>query len=224
MALLTCKDCAKQFSNDAKRCPSCGAKPPRNTSPATKIVAVVMGIGIVSGIALSSRVPNTPAVASAPIKITDRHPGTAVALMRQKVDPIEKITWYEDKTTTPFNNVNSAHLYISDDGRKPWLHFRLQYAGEKWLFIQSATIVIDGKKAGEVSGSWKRDNNSTVWEWSDVPIDSDNVALVRQLAGATKATIRYSGQQYIRDRDIPASELKAMRNVLAAYKELGGDM
>ncbi len=28
MALITCKDCGKQFSTDAKKCPNCGAKAP----------------------------------------------------------------------------------------------------------------------------------------------------------------------------------------------------
>jgi hypothetical protein len=28
MALITCKDCQKEFSTDAKRCPNCGAKRP----------------------------------------------------------------------------------------------------------------------------------------------------------------------------------------------------
>ena len=28
MALISCKDCKKEFSNDAKRCPHCGAKKP----------------------------------------------------------------------------------------------------------------------------------------------------------------------------------------------------
>ena len=35
MALLTCKDCKKELSSDAKRCPHCGAKPKR-TSPIVK--------------------------------------------------------------------------------------------------------------------------------------------------------------------------------------------
>lgn len=28
MALIICKDCKKEFSSDAKRCPHCGAKKP----------------------------------------------------------------------------------------------------------------------------------------------------------------------------------------------------
>lgn len=29
MALIVCKDCAKEFSTDTKACPNCGAKPPK---------------------------------------------------------------------------------------------------------------------------------------------------------------------------------------------------
>jgi hypothetical protein len=39
MALITCKDCKKEFSTDAKRCPHCGAK-----KPGSKIVTYGLGI------------------------------------------------------------------------------------------------------------------------------------------------------------------------------------
>lgn len=34
MPLITCKDCKQEFSTDAKQCPKCGAKKPKNTSTA----------------------------------------------------------------------------------------------------------------------------------------------------------------------------------------------
>ena len=36
MALVTCKDCNKEFSNDAKRCPNCGAKKLKLKNPKKK--------------------------------------------------------------------------------------------------------------------------------------------------------------------------------------------
>jgi hypothetical protein len=43
MALIVCKDCAKEFSADARRCPHCGAKKPR---PKSQIGVVLLAIFI----------------------------------------------------------------------------------------------------------------------------------------------------------------------------------
>ncbi len=41
MALIVCKDCQKEFSTDAKRCPNCGAKkPPKDRSKLYKGIAI----------------------------------------------------------------------------------------------------------------------------------------------------------------------------------------
>lgn len=238
MSLITCKDCGKQFSTDAKKCPHCGANAPRRTSLLTKMVAGFIGLGVVISFFgnRSSTNSNTPAPAAAspataastslapPTPKSQRSPGPAVAAMQKRVDDIEKVTWYQDKSTTKYQNVNSAHIYMGDRGEAPWLRMSLQYAGSSWLFIKKATIVIDGTKRGEIGGTWQRDNSSTVWEWLDAPVTAENIQLVRDMANAKKVVIRFDGQQYYKDREIPAAELKAMRNVLAAYKELGGPL
>jgi len=51
MALITCKDCNKEFSTDARRCPHCGAKPPRKigiVSSLVLIAAVAWGIDAIN--------------------------------------------------------------------------------------------------------------------------------------------------------------------------------
>jgi hypothetical protein len=45
MALITCKDCSKKFSTDAKCCPECGAKPP-NKKIGCGSVAVIVFFGL----------------------------------------------------------------------------------------------------------------------------------------------------------------------------------
>lgn len=44
MALITCKDCKKEFSTDAKRCPHCGAYKPKSYS-ITKAFLILLFIG-----------------------------------------------------------------------------------------------------------------------------------------------------------------------------------
>jgi hypothetical protein len=43
MALITCKECKKQISSDAKSCPNCGKK---RTSAGTMGCAVILGVGL----------------------------------------------------------------------------------------------------------------------------------------------------------------------------------
>ena len=144
--------------------------------------------------------------------------------MRKRVDQVDKITWYSDKSTPSYNNVNATYLYLGDDASGPGMRFKIQYAAHNWLFIQSAIIVIDGEKRGSLGGEWKRDHDTRIWEWIDVPVSRDNIKLVRDMANAKKVLIRFEGRQYQKDREVSATELKAMRNILEAYKELGGTL
>jgi hypothetical protein len=50
MALVKCKDCGKSVSDSAKACPDCGAKPPERTSIVTKLVAAIIGMGVVMSV------------------------------------------------------------------------------------------------------------------------------------------------------------------------------
>lgn len=45
MALITCKDCKKKFSNDAKRCPHCGANKPAVKGCLVFVIGI-MALGI----------------------------------------------------------------------------------------------------------------------------------------------------------------------------------
>jgi hypothetical protein len=50
MALITCKDCKREFSTDAKRCPHCGAKQPSSSLKFVVMTLLVVGIiGLLSG-------------------------------------------------------------------------------------------------------------------------------------------------------------------------------
>jgi ribosomal protein L40E len=47
MALIVCKDCGKEFSTDAKRCPHCGAKKPRPKSRLGLLLLIIF-LGLVA--------------------------------------------------------------------------------------------------------------------------------------------------------------------------------
>ncbi|MEO7208123.1 MAG: hypothetical protein ABI145_15390 [Steroidobacteraceae bacterium] len=48
MALVKCKECAKEISSEAEACPNCGRKKPKPTSGLTWVIAGIFGFAIIS--------------------------------------------------------------------------------------------------------------------------------------------------------------------------------
>lgn len=83
MALLQCKDCSGPLSSDAKSCPKCGAKPPRQTSLFTKIVGGFFVLVVVSMVLSSVRENRDSALAPAAVAQVAPQPDTdAIATAR----------------------------------------------------------------------------------------------------------------------------------------------
>ena len=92
-------------------------------------------------------------------------------------DEFQKTRFYNDPTTTKYDNVNSVHLYLcrnEDDYIYP--RMCLQYAGEEWVFVNIYKFVIDGKARTIYPEDIKTDNNGDgVWEVTDKKIGRAHV-------------------------------------------------
>ncbi len=72
----------------------------------------------------------------------------------------------------------------------------------------------------------ERDNGyGGIWEWYDTSAEERELEIVRAVIKAKRATLRYDGQQYYRDRAITMDEKSALQRVLDAYGvlERGGE-
>ena len=49
---------------------------------------------------------------------------------------------------------------------------RLNYTNDSWLFVENAALNIDGETVRLPYLDWKRDNDSEIWEWIDVSVDT----------------------------------------------------
>lgn len=151
---------------------------------------------------------------------------SALANVRKKTDDIQDIDYYYAKTTTSYVNENEAFIYIiKDKNTIPFLRFKIQYAGDDWLFINKYTIKTDSDTYNISPGyaNVERDNNgSGVWEWYDYALSSYDFDMLHAIASSKKAVIRYEGDQYHKDRTLTSEEKKAIQTVLDAYKALGG--
>ncbi|KAF5059671.1 hypothetical protein DSECCO2_333530 [anaerobic digester metagenome] len=149
----------------------------------------------------------------------------ALKSMRSNYDEINGVTWYYDKSTTSYANTNSFHLYIGwpENGR-PYLRFRIQYAGNDWLLINSYIVFTDEKMYGlDASGDVKRDNDSrTVWEWYDQKVDNQLYTTVLSVINSSSSKVRYVGEHYEQDRVITERERQALKRVLEAYRVIEG--
>jgi hypothetical protein len=136
--------------------------------------------------------------------------------MRPNKDSFSGITWYRDRSSPIYTNANGFFLYFGvDDGSKMILRLRMQYFDDDWLFIDSAKINVDGEIYDLGSYDWERDNNSSIWEWIDEPLDDR--AMIEAIINSKSAVIRYDGSQYYDTRTITASQKRALRNVLIAF-------
>jgi len=147
----------------------------------------------------------------------------ALAALRVKKDSVTNKKWYYARTTTQYIDTNSLHLYMGQEqGSEPYLRFRIQYAGDDWLFINKFTINADGQVfvIEPDYGDMERDNDSDVWEWYDISPSDGNLSMVKAIMNSKKAVIRCEGDQYYKDRTITSTEKKALKSVLAGYNAL----
>lgn len=153
----------------------------------------------------------------------ERRLAAALSKMKKEVDTIENVTWYQDRSSPRYTNYNGFYIYFGkESGSEPSLRLRVQYNADDWLFIQSFFVVADGQRFDYDSVEFKTDSNSEIWEWYDKNASSSDLKMVTAVAAARNAVIRFNGLQYRRDRTITAAEKAALRNVLDAYKVLGG--
>jgi hypothetical protein len=143
--------------------------------------------------------------------------------MRVEKDKFDGTKFYTDRSTPYYANYSTFHIYIGmREGGDPYLRFKVRYSDEDWLFVESASINIDGDVRDiDVGSDWDRDNGSgDIWEWVDVNATDYHLDLVRDVIKSKSAVVRYYGSKYRDDRTITSTQKRALQNVLNAYEAL----
>jgi hypothetical protein len=85
-------------------------------------------------------------------------------------------------------------------------------------------VSVDGEKFSFNPGYYEveRDNYTTVWEWYDTLPDSSDIAMIEKIITSKNTTLRFEGETYRADRVLSSAQKRAFKNVLVAYKALGG--
>lgn len=148
--------------------------------------------------------------------------------MVKKRDEMRSLTVWRDRAGPAFVNSRSwVGAYIMDpDNGPPFLRMVIYYKASEWLFIERYLVKVDGRDFRFIPDDFgtdavERDNGyEGIWEWWDVLAEGTRLPFLRALADAKTATIRYEGQQYYRDRAIPASERASLARTLLAFDAL----
>jgi tetratricopeptide (TPR) repeat protein len=149
----------------------------------------------------------------------------AFSRLRGRYDEFKDITWYRDYSSPTYINRDGFFVYFGYDSNGVTdLHLKMQYFADDWLFIDRASVNVDGETFSLSESSFDRDNDSTIWEWQDITIigDTSNELILgrdilEKIAYSNSAIVRYSGSQYYHDEYISATQKRAIRNVLEAY-------
>ncbi len=143
---------------------------------------------------------------------------------KDEFDP-KGMTWIKPKSAPKYANRNALYCYfMRDDSGVSNFRFRIQYYADDWLFFYKCQFSIDGKAYEFIPQKTETDNgDGYIWEWFDEPImTSEEVSLVKALASAKNAKIKFIGRQYYDIKQIPKSELESIKNTIDLYIAMGG--
>lgn len=132
---------------------------------------------------------------------------------------------------------STIFLYIVKrlDNNNYHLRLRLAYFGKAQLFMKRYLFTVDGKEhdlnvrqplqilnlsAQNVPGKYHDGKGTGICEFYDIALNPQEMELMKKLATAKKVLIRYDGTRGYKNAKIFKSELKDMRRVLDAFKEL----
>lgn len=110
----------------------------------------------------------------------------------------------------------TLYLIESGTGQKSMELFVNYTSRDGWLFVQNASINIDGETARLPINQWFRDNDTEIWEFGSVRGDTA-LALARRIAAAERVVIRFNGQQFYDDYVVSDTDKRVIREMLAMW-------
>ena len=233
MALVKCKECGGSVSTDAFACPSCGAKPLKKMGFIAKTFLALLGLAFFMALISpnksqkqeSADVSKATAVEIPTRSFTVDEKKAAIGKLAKDIDKVEEITWYRDKSASNYLNSNMFGVYMGQKNNSVWLRLQISTTSSDWIFFNKCIVKVDDATF-EYSGlrPERHVGSGYVAEWIDVSLNKEYFRLVTAVANSKKATIRLTGDQFYRDRDITVKEKQAIKNVLEAYEALGGKM
>lgn len=116
----------------------------------------------------------------------------------------------------------TLYLIESGSGQQTMELFVNYTSRDGWLFVESASINIDGETSRLPISQWFRDNDTEIWEFGSVR-GTPALLLAGQIAEADRAVIRFNGQQFYDDYVVSEAGKSVMREMLAMWAVISAE-
>lgn len=151
---------------------------------------------------------------------------THISVEKDEFDPKERVM-YKPLSATQYLDMNGTYIYFTTLGGIPErMVWTVQYQSDSWLFIEKVQFAIDGRAYEYVPLYIKRDsgNGGRVWEWFKNTVNEKNRDIIKALASATSARIKFIGSDYYDILEITPEEIVGIRRCLSLYQAMGGEL
>ena len=135
------------------------------------------------------------------------------------------ITRIKPKSAPKYVNRNGIFCtFIKRNAGVENFTLNIQYYADDWLFIRKYQFSIDGKAYEFIPLNVERDNDyGMIWEWCNEKIsNAQDKSLIKALANAKSARIKFIGDQYYDIKTITTKDLKSIKDALDLYVAMGG--
>lgn len=233
MALIKCKECNHDLSDNAPKCLNCGA---RHTTKSTKIIVWMLFGTIFLITILNASKTSTVKQSNSKIAVAESKPKTApprpklTAEIKKSIlkpflknyDKMERITWYKNPAEQT-EYLSRIYTYMGEKDGGYWMRFVIRYTADTWIFLESVKFLIDGERIdfNFKRSDIKRENSSrAVWESHDAPVEINELALLTMIGNSKDAEMRFVGSKRSVDRKITKSEKRGIKRMVEAYIKL----
>lgn len=126
-----------------------------------------------------------------------------------------------DKSSPKREKSNAIYVYIYKNSVLGSTLFLVeQYAADKWILIEDATLIGDGEKYNHAEKFYRERKGRMAWEHSDATPSADGVKALAKIALAKKALVVYKGELASKTIIITIKEQTALKRQLQIYKGL----
>jgi hypothetical protein len=129
-------------------------------------------------------------------------------------------SWARHPSSPRFQDIRdyvTLYLIETASGRQSIELFLNYTSRDGWLFVENASINIDGETSRLPVPRWFRDNDTEIWEFGSV-IGPNAMFIARQIADADRAVIRFNGQQFYDDYVVSGTDKRVIREMLAMWE------
>lgn len=134
-------------------------------------------------------------------------------------------SWARHPSSPRFQDIRdyvTLYLIETSSGRQSLELFVNYTSRDGWLFVETASINIDGETSRLPVPRWFRDNDTEIWEFGSIT-GPNALTIARQIGDADRVVIRFNGQQFYDDYVVSQSDKRVIREMLAMWEVISAE-